>query len=303
VRPLGAQSARLRYATATMLIERPPCPALAPWVSRVWIAQGRPASTGPWRERMVPTGGFHLVLRLDDSHIRIFEGLEDPRGQTFTAVVGGARSRFHVREAAVGARAVGMQIRPGGAGVILGIPAQALAERHTALEDVWGPEAHALRERLLATRPAARQLRLLEEAVAARLRPRFAPHPAVQQALARFGSEATGWEVGRVTRETGLSHRRFVELFRGQVGLGPKQLCRVLRLGRALRLAAAGGSTWAATAAIAGYSDQSHLVRELRAIAGVSPTEWSVAGPYAHHIPVVKFLQDRGGPARLERSP
>jgi len=88
------------------------------------------------------------VLRLDDSRICIFDGLDDRRGQTFTSVIGGARSRFHVREAVGCARSVGMLIRPGAAGVILGVPAQELAERHTALEDVWGLSARALRDRL-----------------------------------------------------------------------------------------------------------------------------------------------------------
>jgi AraC-like DNA-binding protein len=283
-----------------MLVERPPCRALRPWVSRVWAAKEQPGQPqGRWRERLVPSGGFHLVLRLDDSRIRIFDSLEDPHGHSFTAVVGGARSRFHVREATAGAYSVGMQIRPGAAGVILGVPAEELAERHTSLEDVWGLDARALRQRLLEAHPAARQLELLEETVIARLTVRFTPHPAVQEALTRFGSEATGWQVGAVRRDTGLSHRRFVELFRRQVGLGPKQLCRVLRVNRVLQQAKRGAPRWAETALTAGYSDQAHLARELRAIAGVCPTAWAaLATASTRHIPVVNFFQDGRGLAR-----
>jgi AraC-like DNA-binding protein len=123
----------------------------------------------------------------------------------------------------------------------------------------------------------------------------------VKEALARFGSETTGWRVDPVRRDVRLSHRRFVELFRRQVGLGPKQLCRILRLGRALQLAKGGASGWAEVASQAGYCDQSHLVREVRAIAGVSPGEWralAIRGQ-THHIPVVNFLQDRVERARL----
>ena len=139
-------------------------------MSRVWAANEQAGHRqGQWRERLVPSGGFHLVLRLDDSRIRIFDSLEDARGRSFTAVVGGARSRFHVREATAGAYSVGMQIRPGAAGVILGVPAEELAEQHTSLEDVWGFDAGALRERLLEAHPAARQLEILEETVIARL--------------------------------------------------------------------------------------------------------------------------------------
>lgn len=280
-----------------MLLERPPGRALLPWVSRVWAAsEPSMGARGQWRERMIPSGGFHLVLRLDDSRIRVFDDLDDARGSTFAAVISGARSRFHVREATAGAYSVGMLIRPGAAGVILGVPAQELAERHTSLDDVWGGAARALRERLLDIRDAARQLELFERAVLARVAQRLAPHPAVAEALARFGSEATGWEIGPVRRDTQLSHRRFVQLFRRQVGIGPKQLCRVLRLRRALEHAKR-GATWAEIAWNAGYYDQSHFVHDLKDIAGVSPTAWSSrATASAHHVPLVTFFQDEPAP-------
>jgi AraC-like DNA-binding protein len=276
-----------------MLVERAPCRVLSPWVSRVWLAD-EPATNGKarFRERLLPSGGFHIVLRLDDSRIRIFDALDDARGASFSAVVGGARSRFHVREATAGARSIGMRIRPGAAGVILGMPAVELAQRHTSLEDVWGSAARELRERLLDTRPAARQLELFEQTVIARLAPRFEPHAAVRTALSRFGSAETGWEIGTVRRDTELSHRRFVQLFRRQVGLGPKELCRVLRLARALEHAKR-GAPWVEVALAAGYYDQSHFVHELEAIAGVSPRTWAArARSSAQHVPVVTFFQD-----------
>lgn len=284
-----------------MQLLRPPCHPLVPWVTCVWLSDVQATGTAASRrERSVPSGGVHLVLRLDDTRIRIFDDLDDRRGRTFSAVIGGARSSFHVREAAAGARSIGIQLRPGAAGVVLGVRAGELAERHTALEDVWGREARELRDRLRELRSGAAQLRLLEQVIAARLQPRFAPHPAVQQALGRFGGDASGWQVAPVRRDTRLSHRRFAQLFRRDVGLGPKQLCRVLRLGRALRLASGGTRAWAEVASAAGYCDQSHLVRELRAIAGVSPTQWAaLSGRHPHHIPVVNSIQDRRAAVRL----
>jgi AraC-like DNA-binding protein len=58
--------------------------------------------------------------------------------------------------------------------------------------------------------------------------------------------------------------RRCLELF----GYGPKVLDRVLRLERALA-AARRGAPFALVAADAGYADQPHLAREVRALAGV----------------------------------
>jgi AraC-like DNA-binding protein len=55
-------------------------------------------------------------------------------------------------------------------------------------------------------------------------------------------------------------------------GYGPKVLARILRLQRALR-SPHRTTDLARVAADAGYADQSHLSREVRALTGQSPTE------------------------------
>ncbi|OMI40139.1 AraC family transcription regulator [Streptomyces sparsogenes DSM 40356] len=59
-------------------------------------------------------------------------------------------------------------------------------------------------------------------------------------------------------------HRRSLAAF----GYGPKTLARVLRLNRALDAARA-GTAFAEVAALAGYADQAHLAREVKALTGV----------------------------------
>lgn len=275
--PIDEMSAKV----SRMLVRRPRGP-LNTWVTTLWMTCERSAGA-PYRERLIPTGGVHLVLRLDGPPIRIFDDLH---AQHFDAAIGGARSRFHLREVPQRARSVGMMIRPGAAGVLFGIPASEFAERHTSLEEVWGNDAHALRDRLLETRSATQLLDRFEHFVSRKLCARRAPHPAVSEALHRFGSGSMGWQVRLVQRDSGLSHRRFIELFRRDVGLSPKRFCRVLRLGRALQLAKQKNLSWAAIAAAAGYSDQAHLVRDFREICGLAPTEWAaLSGPHALHVP------------------
>jgi AraC-like DNA-binding protein len=63
-------------------------------------------------------------------------------------------------------------------------------------------------------------------------------------------------------------HRRLLPVF----GYGPQHLSRVLRLVRAVADADT-GTRWSDVAQRAGFVDQAHLVREVRALAGVTPTE------------------------------
>ena len=83
-----------------------------------------------------------------------------------------------------------------------------------------------------------------------------------QAALAAGGSAAaTAEALGWTTRSL---HRRCLAAF----GYGPEVLRRVLRFRRAAGAAARAACPLAEVAARAGYADQPHLSREVRALAG-----------------------------------
>jgi AraC-like DNA-binding protein len=63
-----------------------------------------------------------------------------------------------------------------------------------------------------------------------------------------------------------------------EAGLGPKRLLRVLRLHSALRAAWGRNMPWSDIAYVAGYADQAHLTREMRALLGDTPSAWKARG-------------------------
>ena len=102
----------------------------------------------------------------------------------------------------------------------------------------------------------------------------------VRHALGLFSGSDTMPAVGDVVRSTGYSARHFGAVFTHTVGLSPKRFCRVQRLQRTIeRLRPAAQVRWARLAIEAGYYDQSHLVREFRDIAGVTPGEYLAGSP------------------------
>jgi AraC-like DNA-binding protein len=264
-----------------MILQRTPRADLRPFVERVW-AQDPDEAIGAARERVLPTGAMHVVFRLD-APLRVYDGPDDPRGRTIgTAVVGGARAAASLRDVSRPTRSVGAMLRPGAAEAVLGVPAGPLAGRHTDLADLWRGtgDLHAW----LGEAPTlAARLDRFESILLARLPRVRGVHPAIAFALERFASTR---EVAPVAAASGYSQRRFLALFREAVGLSPKVYCRVGRLQDALARAAR-GERWADVALAAGYSDQAHLVREFREIAGVTPGEYLRASPRAlNHVPV-----------------
>jgi AraC-like DNA-binding protein len=288
-----------------MLLQRSPGAALAPFVERLWLVderaddreEGRPPRAA--RERALPTGHMDLVFRLSAAPVRVFGGAEDERGATLGhAVVIGARSSFYERDTTQPSLALGAHFRPGGAAALLGAPAEELAGRHTSLADLWGADAERTRTELGELPSAAARLERLERRLLERLARPPAPlhaaplHPAVAHALARL-ERPDAPTIAALARETGYSQRWLIEHFRRAVGLGPKAWARVRRFQRALGLAArARPGGWTRVAAECGYCDQSHLVREFQALAGLAPGAWKpLSAERPSHVPLLPVFR------------
>jgi transcriptional regulator GlxA family with amidase domain len=64
-------------------------------------------------------------------------------------------------------------------------------------------------------------------------------------------------------------------VFTAQVGLTPKQFCRVLRFQHVRQFVhQASTLNWAQLALACGYCDQSHLIRDFQEFSGLRPTEY-----------------------------
>jgi AraC-like DNA-binding protein len=184
--------------------------------------------------------------------------------------VAGPDTAPHPFERSVGVAATGLRFRPGVLPALLDVPAAALRDARVPLDAFHPALARQGVAALAAGAPAAPVL----TALTARL-PGAVPDPglrAVATRLARGGSAAEAADtLGWTTRTL---HRRCLTAF----GYGPSVLRRVLRFRRAVALLRAGVAP-ADVAARAGYADQPHLSRDVRAFAGVSPARLAVSHP------------------------
>jgi AraC-like DNA-binding protein len=267
------------------MLQREPPSALRSFVGMLWA--GEPAAAcRPVRERVLPTGRMHLVFRASTQPLRILGEPQASSGGTFChAIVGGARACAYLREVAPGGASVGAELCAGASMALFGVPADALAARHTPLEDLWGAAAMRACDRIFSAPDAARQLDVFAGILAARLPRVSGLHPAVASALA--ASRECG-EVHAMVAASGYSHRHFIAVFERETGLTPKRFCRVQRFRRLLAHAAARPAlSWTELAMAGGYSDQPHFNREFHAFAGITPGEYRRAAPrYPHHVPI-----------------
>lgn len=173
---------------------------------------------------------------------------------------------------AAGAAVAGVRLRAGASRLLLGrMPVDEVRDAQVPLESLTGGVGE-LTERLAATDSPWAAARVLEDFVAA-LTPRYEPDGAVEQAVRMLRPGETP-QVPALADAVGLSERQLRRRFTEAVGYGPKTLHGILRFQHALDLGRrAEPSGLAAIAHEAGYADQAHFTREVRRLAGMTPTE------------------------------
>jgi AraC-like DNA-binding protein len=172
-----------------------------------------------------------------------------------------------------GERILGLRLRPGVAGAVLGIPASELLDEHATLDEVLGRQADDLANRLGEMTAEDEVFALLEEFVGSRVA-NGGPDSLVQAATRRLGFP--GSRVDSLADSLGISDRQLRRRFNQSVGYGPKTLDRVLRFRRFVSKApavVAGDGDLARIAADLGYADQAHMSRDCQRLSGLTPTE------------------------------
>ena len=251
-----------------------PKPPLAKFVDNFWLYEGYAADHTS--ERILPTGTLELAFNLRQNEL-LFYDVDHPENcsQFSGAVVSGAHGRSFVVHPAEATCLIGVHFKPGGAFPFLGLSAGDLADTHVDLETIAGPSAGFLRERLCeATTPAVR-FELLEQALLSRLSQGVEHHYAVPAALEMFATNHGGPVVREAAKYLGLSQRRFIQVFKAQVGVTPKLFSRIQRFQQTRTFIQQNPSpNWAELACDSGYFDQSHLIREFIEFSGLTPTDY-----------------------------
>jgi len=241
---------------------------------------------GPMRRREYPGARVVIILELGPPL-----QLLDPTRETLVAshrdgFACGLDDRPALTETRGAMRGVQVDLTPLGARRLFGMPMSELTGRIVGIEKLLGAEGRRLVARVADVADWAARFALLDAWLLRRLDGDLDRAIAwAWQALLRSGGRVA---IGDLARELGVSHRHLIARFRDQIGMPPKQLARVIRfegLVETLRRAT-GAPRWAELALEFGYYDQAHLVREVRALTGETPTEL-----------VARILPDLGGMA------
>jgi AraC-like DNA-binding protein len=157
-------------------------------------------------------------------------------------------------------------------GRVLRTDMRAMTGQVVKLDAIWGPSHRQLGNRLANANSDACRFDLLDQAMAARMSDTPAPHLAIRWAARRLHSNPRT-PIAALATEIGWSRQYFSERFTHALGCSPRAFARIARFERLIgALHGTPRPDWAGLAAAHAYADQPHLVRDVAALAGVTPT-------------------------------
>lgn len=169
----------------------------------------------------------------------------------------------------------GVRLKTGAAEAVLGVPADILLDRDVLWAELHGRRIRDAVARAVRTSPQAGLQSLVELLAEVAVKPE--PDMLVREAARRL--DRRGARLTQVARDLGIGERQLRRRFERSVGYGPRTLTRVRRLQRLLaEHAHAPSASLAESSVSAGYADQAHLSREVRALSGRTPRQLLAAG-------------------------
>ena len=255
------------------LVTRRPDPLLSSYV-REYEGYVETAAAGPICRREVAWPGFVLIINFGPPY-----RITDPRlpgaRADYRSFVAGMYDSYVITESTGPSYCIQVNFTPIGANLFFGQSLWSIANRTVRFEDMVGPEAMILTERLYDTPTWEGRFALLDSFIATRIHRARPMSPRILWAWQQLQHPENSIRIGALAAELGWSPKHLVSRFRDQIGLPPSSVARILRFHRVVRLLEGADSVrWAELAYRAGYYDQAHFNHDFRDLAGTTPGDF-----------------------------
>lgn len=254
-----------------LYLERPPPPALAPFVRCLWLYESAAAdAVAPSSQRIVPDGHPELILHHGD---RIAELGPDGRARLQPRLIlAGQISRPLQLLTPARSGVIGVRFHAGGARALVGAPMSNATDLRLDLAAEWGRDADDLIDAVQNAHNAEHRLALVAQSLAERLqRSAWQPDPLVTRGVGAMRQATPGLTIEQLAQAGGVSPRQLERRFLREVGVSPRLLASILRFRRLFDVLEHSPGGWAGAAVAAGYFDQAHMIRDFKRFAGQPP--------------------------------
>ena len=230
-------------------------------------------------DRFLPDGNAEFIIELTDNPKHIYDNETLTELQACRhAWVSGVRTQPITIPAGRDSRMLIVAFKKGMAHPFYDFPMTELADLVVDADLVFGQKVHALREQLLHCNSIRQMFLLVEKFLlgqAGDLLHANTPSQCIQYASSNITNQPTVLEFQQLSRQIGYSQKHFIDLFKKQVGVPPKQYLRIIRFQKAiLEIENKSAIHWSRIAAESGFYDQAHFINEFKDFSGFTPNEY-----------------------------
>jgi AraC-like DNA-binding protein len=249
-------------------LTRRPAPALAPFVDRYvgYRLEGFP----PGLHRGLPSRHLTFIASIGPPIDVVAQTDPAQAPGRYRAVISGLQASPALIAHEGAQEGVALELAPIGSRALFGMPARELWNTSLELEDLSGPVADELWERLQLAPTWPERFAACDD-VLGRLLTGDSVEPALARSWQLLAASAGTRPVSEIAGRIGWTRQHFARRFAGEFGLSPKLAARVVRFDKARRLLRAPFLSIAQVAHACGYYDQAHLTRDFTELAGVPP--------------------------------
>jgi AraC-like DNA-binding protein len=228
-----------------------------------------------FRDRGITPPGLRLIPHPAVTLVLVFGGtiaVEDATGRrqqgSFVTGLGFGKGLRALQAEAF--QCLQVRLSPLVAHAVLGAAVADLDGAVVTLDDLWGQEATRISERLAEFSSWEDRFTLTDAWLARRCAAASQVTPEVAWAWRGIVAGRGMIRIEHLAAELGWSRKRLWSRFHSQIGLPPKRTAKLVRFDHAVHGLVAGQDA-AGVAADSGYTDQSHLHRDVVAFTGLTP--------------------------------
>jgi len=249
-----------------------PSSPLAPYVKNYWLL--KTACDSPTLARTVPTGMMNLIFHRGNRLLSIYEDELHPR-----AFLSGQEKSFADLEYTGQINMISVVFRPIGVKAFFDLPILKINNLRVTAADLEDRELAILEHSLTSTENDELCILLIEQFLLKRLS-HLAEHnlKRIEATIRLINSGQT--DITLLADAACLSTKQFQRIFSEHVGSNPKEFSRTIRFQKALYILETQSQTSLTTLAYdCGYFDQSHMIKDFKALSGYTPSEYLAACP------------------------
>jgi AraC-like DNA-binding protein len=230
-------------------------------------------------DRFLPDGNSEFIINLTDNPQYIYENETLTELQSFGhAWVSGVRTQPITIPSGRGNRMLIVAFKKGKAHPFYDFPMSELADLVVDAGLIFGNKLHNLREQLLNTPSIHQMFLLIEKFLLAQAGDSLhanTPSQCVEYAVSNIMNQPNILGFQQLSSQIGYSQKHFIDLFKKQVGVPPKQYLKIMRFQRAIsEIENKQLVQWSSVAMESGFYDQAHFINDFKSFSGFTPNEY-----------------------------